>query len=122
MKSNKGFSLVELIVVIAIMAIIAAVAVPVYNTYITKAQDGSDQNTVSEVTHAADVAIALQGGTVTYTWNNDRTVLTATFTVKDACTDTLAVLPGVATADTTSNGFALKVEFDHKVSTSVTTD
>ena len=52
MKSNKGFSLVELIVVIAIMAIIAAVAVPVYNIYIEKTEKANDKKLVSDILYA----------------------------------------------------------------------
>ncbi len=40
-KSNKGFTLVELIVVIAILAILAGVAVPAYTGYITRANDAA---------------------------------------------------------------------------------
>ena len=40
-KSNKGFTLVELIVVIAILAILAGVAVPAYSGYMTKAKDAA---------------------------------------------------------------------------------
>jgi len=39
MKSTqKGFTLIELMIVIAIIAILAAIAVPAYQTYITKSQ------------------------------------------------------------------------------------
>ena len=55
MKTNKGFSLVELIVVIAIMAIIAGVAVPVYNVYIEKAEKGNDKTLVGEVLNALKI-------------------------------------------------------------------
>lgn len=51
-KTNKGFSLVELIVVIAIMAIIAAVAVPVYNIYIEKTEKANDKKLVSDILYA----------------------------------------------------------------------
>ncbi len=57
MKSNKGFSLVELIVVIAIMAIIAAVAVPAYSAYIEKANDGVSQSLFDEAVYAAKMAV-----------------------------------------------------------------
>lgn len=61
MKSNKGFSLVELIVVIAIMAIIAAVAIPVYSTYITKAETSTNDQIVADVTYAAQLACVEYG-------------------------------------------------------------
>jgi type IV pilus assembly protein PilA len=37
-KTQKGFSLVELMVVIAIIAILAAVAIPMYSNYTSKAK------------------------------------------------------------------------------------
>ena len=55
-KTNKGFSLVELIVVIAIMAIIAAVAVPVYDIYIDKAKMANDKKMVADVLYAINIA------------------------------------------------------------------
>ncbi len=51
-ESNKGFSLVELIVVIAVMAILVGVAVPVYSSYIEKSQKAADQQLVDEIEHA----------------------------------------------------------------------
>ena len=54
-KTQKSFSLVELIVVIAIIAILAAVAIPMYSNYTTKAKVstalasiGSLKTTISE--------------------------------------------------------------------------
>lgn len=52
---NKGFSLVELIVVIAIMAILVGVAVPVYTSYIGKAQDSVDIQTLDNLEHACKI-------------------------------------------------------------------
>ncbi|MBE6543794.1 MAG: prepilin-type N-terminal cleavage/methylation domain-containing protein [Ruminococcaceae bacterium] len=49
MKTNKGFSLVELIVVIAIMAIIAGVAIPVYTTYIDKTNKAADEQLFADI-------------------------------------------------------------------------
>ena len=43
-KSNKGFTLVELIIVIAIIAILTVVAAPQYLKYVDKARLGKDQN------------------------------------------------------------------------------
>jgi prepilin-type N-terminal cleavage/methylation domain-containing protein len=50
--SNKGFSLVELIVVIAIMAILAAVAIPTFANFITMAKEASDIAFMNDLEHA----------------------------------------------------------------------
>ena len=55
-QSNKGFSLVELIVVIAIMAILVGVAVPTYTAYISKANAGVEADTVGQIVYAAKLA------------------------------------------------------------------
>ena len=60
MKSNKGISLVELIVVIAIMAIIAGVAIPVYTTYIKNAEDQVAANTQAEIEYAIGLECTLK--------------------------------------------------------------
>ena len=61
MKNNKGFSLVELIVVIAIMAILAAVAIPTFATFINKANVAADEDFVSGVKYAIDLALTTDG-------------------------------------------------------------
>ncbi len=63
-KSNKGFTLVELIVVIAILAILAGVAVPAYTGYINKANDTAAITELAAVKTAAEAAAALEGVTV----------------------------------------------------------
>lgn len=55
-KNNKGFSLVELIIVIAIMAALVAVLAPQYIKYVERSRETGDQNTVSEMLHAVQVA------------------------------------------------------------------
>jgi prepilin-type N-terminal cleavage/methylation domain-containing protein len=64
MRNNKGFSLVELIVVIAIMAILAAVAIPTFATFISKAQQASDADYMTQVESAIELAYAQKGYSV----------------------------------------------------------
>lgn len=57
-KSNKGFTLVELIVVIAILGVLMAVLVPQYIQYVEKAREGADLNTLGEIFHSAEINAA----------------------------------------------------------------
>lgn len=52
-KSQKGFTLVELIVVIAILGILAAVAVPNYMNYQRRSRINTDASSASEIVRAA---------------------------------------------------------------------
>jgi len=55
-KNNKGFTLVELIVVIAVLAIITVVVAPMYLSYVEKSRIGTDENTIGEIAHIAEIA------------------------------------------------------------------
>ena len=115
MKSNKGFSLVELIVVIAIMAIIAAVAIPVYSNYVTKAEDAVNLQQVNDLVHATKIAKAQYGTSevVTYTVTDNASgddTVTLTFTTDKAATDVRAVVSGTGTGTTVT--ITLKNEYN----------
>jgi len=66
-KSNKGFTLVELIIVIAIIAILTAVAAPQYLKYVDKSRWAQDQDNAQILLTAVQVAIADPDVTVTET-------------------------------------------------------
>lgn len=57
-KSNKGFTLVELIVVIAILAILAGIAIPAYSGYIAKAEDAKTLSSLDAIKTAVFAANA----------------------------------------------------------------
>lgn len=59
-KSNKGFTLVELIIVVAIIAVLSAVVAPQYIKYVERSRQGVDASTLEEVRHAVEVEAAIQ--------------------------------------------------------------
>ncbi|MDO5292142.1 MAG: type II secretion system protein [bacterium] len=57
-KSNKGFSLVELIVVIAIMAVLIGVIAPAFLRYVQKSKDSADASNCDTIRRAAIAVLA----------------------------------------------------------------
>lgn len=58
--SNKGFSMVELIIVIAIMAILAAALAPALIKYINKSRLSTDVQTGNTIASAINAALAVE--------------------------------------------------------------
>lgn len=58
--SNKGFSMVELIIVIAIMAILAAALAPALIKYINKSRLSTDISTGTSIASAMNSALAVE--------------------------------------------------------------
>lgn len=68
--SNKGFSMVELIIVIAIMAILAAALAPALIKYINKSRLSTDISTGTSIASAMNSALAVESaydGAYSYT-------------------------------------------------------
>lgn len=56
--TNKGFSLVELIIVIAIMAVLIGVLAPQYLKYVESSRLQKDNQAISEIANAVKIAMA----------------------------------------------------------------
>lgn len=99
-KSNKGFSLVELIIVIAIMAILAAAIAPALIRYIDKSRKADDVQFFGQIQTAASAALA----------NEDAySAVAAKLGTSSAVWSGSATGTGVVQNDTTSNEFVSEV-------------
>lgn len=65
-KSQKGFTLIEILVVVIIVAILAAIAVPIYMRYVEKAKATEAQSALSTIRKAYDVYYQQYGSTTDF--------------------------------------------------------
>lgn len=75
--TNKGFSLVELIIVVAIMAVLIGVLAPQYLRYVEKTKLQKDNSAIAEVANVIKIAGAeeevvaeLKSGAIEYTFKD----------------------------------------------------
>lgn len=113
-KSQKGFTLVEVIVVAVIVAVLAAVAIPLYMGYIRDSRANVCQNTAASIASAL-VARVQQGQPVANVQAlvpNGATTVTIPSITDAAGTNSTIVLPAGYTASAT----ATAVTVTHTVS------
>lgn len=60
-KSNKGFTIVELLIVVVVIAILAAITIVSYNGITTKAKDSSAKAAASSIQKKAELYFAEHG-------------------------------------------------------------
>ena len=88
--TNKGFSLVELIIVVAIMAVLIGVLAPQYLRYVEKTRLQRDNSSIAEVANVIKMASAeeavitqLATGSVTYNFSAAAGMTTVASTALD---------------------------------------
>jgi type IV pilus assembly protein PilE len=62
MKSNKGLTLIELIIVVAVVAILAAIAIPTYTSYMQRGRRTDAKTALEQLRAAQEMRRAEQGG------------------------------------------------------------
>ncbi len=91
-KTNKGFTLVELIIVVAIIAVLAAVLAPQYLQYVERSRQSNDLQIATNLVKAATIAAAdpksniVPGTIIEVAWitSNDRPTYENWILVRDA--------------------------------------
>lgn len=77
MHSNRGFSLIELMIVVAIVAVLSAVAVPQYQDYLTRARWSVNLTQVEPFKLAVAECLQQEGGLATACNTAEKIGLTA---------------------------------------------
>ena len=126
--TNKGFSLVELIIVVAIMAILIGVLAPQYLRYVEKSRLQKDNSAMGEIANVLKAASAEEevikalntaGGTATYTFDNASGALKKSSVVAlDDELDVTVTIADVALTSSTYKNANYNVEIEVTLDTS----
>ena len=95
MKSNKGLTLIELLIVVIIVGVLAAIAVPTYTGYMQRARRADAKTALEQLRAAQEMFRAEKGG-----YSIDITQLRSTWGVPAVSGDYNIDFQGVATPNT----------------------
>ena len=69
-KSNKGFTLAELLIVVAIIAVLVAIAIPIFTNQLEKSRDATSVANMRSAYAEAQVAVLTGDDTGNATWDS----------------------------------------------------
>ncbi|MCI6470396.1 MAG: prepilin-type N-terminal cleavage/methylation domain-containing protein [Lachnospiraceae bacterium] len=95
--TNKGFSLVELIIVIAIMAVLIGVLAPQYLKYVEQSRLQKDNQAIAEIANAVKIAMADESINATVTASKDINVKAGTHDYEFDAASTDALIKELST-------------------------
>jgi prepilin-type N-terminal cleavage/methylation domain-containing protein len=107
LKSQKGFTLVEVIVVAVIVAVLAAVAIPLYINYVNDSRINSANNAAGAVASFCGACVSATGANV------PAAAVTGPGTITCAGNNTTVAVPPQITVTITNNGLNGTVRATH---------